>query len=179
MAVLGKRKARGGGETTTTSSSTSISAAEAEEIFRRHFEAQFDPLDVPASRRAADDDEDEDEDDDESDCSGGEDAGSSGEDEEWGGLSEDDDGDDDDSAEEGDEKDSSQRRTGRPGKRRAPATAVEVVDHSSAQAPSQTPMTKKELRAFMVRQTILPPYTHNHFPPLELEPRKMRLCQPN
>ncbi|KAI9901840.1 hypothetical protein N3K66_003657 [Trichothecium roseum] len=151
MAVLGKRKARSGGETTTTSSS-SISAADAEEIFRRHFEAQFDPLDVPTSRRAADDEDDDDEDDDDdSDGSGGEDAGSSGEDEEWGGLSEDDDDgrEDDDSAEEGGEKDSSQRRSGRPGKRRAAATAVEVVDHSSAQAPSQTPMTKKELRAFM------------------------------
>lgn len=72
MAVLGKRKA----------SEQAISDEEAQEIFRRHFEAQFQPLPdvepeaVPPSTAHADDTEDEEEE------------------SEWGGLS--DDAEDDD-----------------------------------------------------------------------------------
>ena len=127
MAVLGKRKA---GE-------PSVSAADAEEIFRRHFEAQFDPLDIPEAQRTAEDDDGDVE---------GEDAESRDEGDEWGGLS--DEGGDDTSEEEEEEEaldDKSRRR----GAKREVST-VEIVDYSAAQAPRQTSMSKKELRAFMV-----------------------------
>lgn len=125
MAVLGKRKAR----------EPTVSQESAEEIFRRHFEAQFAPIDdapPPTNkpdgsseadmkdgghtrRSRADGEEDEGVDDDDED------------DEEWGGLSEDDD------AEESQDDE----------------VAVEVVDHSSSQILEPVAMSKKELKAFM------------------------------
>ena len=74
--VLGKRKAREADER------PAVDAEDAQEIFRRHFEAQFKPLAVepirplPATVEAEDD----------------EDPGSEAEDSEWGGISEDEDG---------------------------------------------------------------------------------------
>lgn len=79
MTVLGKRKA----------SKPSISEEEANEIFRRHFEAQFLPLEESATKppaapasRSEDEEGSADEDEDESEES------------EWGGLSDDDVSDD-------------------------------------------------------------------------------------
>ncbi|KAH7170416.1 hypothetical protein EDB81DRAFT_775373 [Dactylonectria macrodidyma] len=125
MAVLGKRKAREG---------PSISQEDAAAIFRRHFESQFLPLpdDQAKAARAGGTDEDdnteddntedaEEEDEDDKDDDGEE----NGDDEEWGGLSED---------ESNDEEE---------------ASAIEVVDHSGAQAPAPTTMSKRELKAFM------------------------------
>jgi hypothetical protein len=64
MAVLGKRKAPG----------PSIDEQEAQEIFRRHFEAQFNPLPAAGTdKRPVDDESDAEQSEDES---------------EWGGLSE-------------------------------------------------------------------------------------------
>ncbi|KFA68846.1 hypothetical protein S40285_01145 [Stachybotrys chlorohalonatus IBT 40285] len=109
MAVLGKRKA----------SEQAISDEEAQEIFRRHFEAQFQPLPdvepeaVPPSTAHADDTEDEEEE------------------SEWGGLS--DDAEDDDAHAHDDNK--------------KPQTVM-VVDHSSASIPTTT-MSKRELKIFM------------------------------
>ncbi|RSL65600.1 hypothetical protein CEP54_004106 [Fusarium duplospermum] len=123
MAVLGKRKAR---------SEPSISKEDAAAIFRRHFEAQFAPLpgaDTESKSKATKrDDEDEDatsvdsdeEDDDEEE--GSEDG------DEWGGLS------DDEQSEEEEEGE---------------VPTIEVVDHSGAQPPKPTTMSKRELKAFM------------------------------
>lgn len=92
MAVLGKRKAP----------EPTISSEDAQEIFRRHFEAQFLPLEEQERRKAQkvrrNNDEDEDEDDDEDDGDGD---GDGSEDDGWGGVSgdevpDDDDDDDDD-----------------------------------------------------------------------------------
>jgi hypothetical protein len=148
MAVLGKRKAP----------EPTISTEDAQEIFRRHFEAQFLPLQEEEHKarkvRRTDDDED---DEDDSDGSGS----GSGEGE-WGGLSGDEesngDEDDDDEVEEEDD-----------GKARGESfilrdlfiltpqetPAIEVVDHSVSQAPNTSTMSKRELKAFMVSS---PPY---------------------
>ncbi|KAM0249546.1 hypothetical protein ACHAQJ_008974 [Trichoderma viride] len=123
MAVLGKRKAP----------EPTVSTEDAQEIFRRHFEAQFLPLqeeERKAQKKVRRNDGDEDDEDD-SDGSG------SGEGE-WGGLSGDEesdqDGDDDDDV-EGEEEDDT--------------PIVEVVDHSVSQAPKTSTMSKRELKAFM------------------------------
>jgi hypothetical protein len=72
MAVLGKRKAP----------EPTVSSEDAQEIFRRHFEAQFLPIEEQEKRKAQkvrrNEDEDEDEDEDDSDGS---------EDDEWDGVS--------------------------------------------------------------------------------------------
>ncbi|KAI8721082.1 hypothetical protein NCS52_00554700 [Fusarium sp. LHS14.1] len=123
MAVLGKRKAR---------SEPSISKEDAAAIFRRHFEAQFAPLpgaDVKSKSKATKrDDEDEDatsvDSDEEDEEEGSED------DDEWGGLSE-----DEESEEEEEEEEE--------------VSTIEVVDHSGAQPPKPTTMSKRELKAFM------------------------------
>lgn len=131
MAVLGKRKAR---------EAPSVSEDEAEAIFRRHFEAQFAPIDATP---LGNEDEDEEEDDGEESGSdgeddttrkrvNGEDAEAEEDDDEWGGFSEDD-------AEESDEEDT-----------------VEVVDHSKPQAAKPVAMSKRELKAFMVRSPPSP-----------------------
>ncbi|EGR50693.1 uncharacterized protein TRIREDRAFT_120767 [Trichoderma reesei QM6a] len=122
MAVLGKRKAP----------EPIISTEDAQEIFRRHFEAQFLPL--PEAERKAREKEEED-DDSEDGSDGSEDEGG-----EWGGLSNDDEGsddedDDDDELDEDDDDDDS--------------PTVEVVDHSGSQAPKISTMSKRELKAFM------------------------------
>lgn len=122
MAVLGKRKAR---------SEPSISKEDAAAIFRRHFEAQFAPLpgaDVKSKSKATKrDNEDEDatsvdSDEEEDDEEGPDD------DDEWGGLSE------DEQSEEEEEEE---------------VSTIEVVDHSGAQPPKPTTMSKRELKAFM------------------------------
>ncbi|KAH6611022.1 hypothetical protein Trco_001042 [Trichoderma cornu-damae] len=120
MAVLGKRKAP----------EPTISTEDAQEIFRRHFEAQFLPLPeagrkVPKVQESDGDDGD-----------GGDGGGDGGGEEEWGGLSGDEasDGGGGDGMEEGDEDD---------------APTIEVVDHSVSQAPETSAMSKRELRAFM------------------------------
>ncbi|KAH8128605.1 hypothetical protein ACSS6W_003669 [Trichoderma asperelloides] len=125
MAVLGKRKAP----------EPTISSEDAQEIFRRHFEAQFLPLEEQEKRKAQkvrrNEDEDEEEDEDDSDGSG---------EDEWDGVSgddisdEDDDELDDDDEEEEDEDD---------------APIVEVVDHSAPQSSKANTMSKRELKAFM------------------------------
>lgn len=73
--VLGKRKAR------ATEEKSSVDLEDAQEIFRRHFEAQFKPLAIapirPPPTAEAEDDED---------------PGSEAEDSEWEGISEDEDG---------------------------------------------------------------------------------------
>ncbi|KJZ74036.1 hypothetical protein HIM_06485 [Hirsutella minnesotensis 3608] len=111
MAVLGKRKAPAPPPAPET---------DALEIFRRHFESRFEPLQVDGSsgaqrglRDGSDDDDD--------------DAASPGQDEEWGGLSDD----------QGAEEDQA-------------AAAVEVVDHSSSQTSSAAAaMSRSEFKAFM------------------------------
>jgi uncharacterized protein with von Willebrand factor type A (vWA) domain len=126
MAVLGKRKAV---------AEPTISEEDAAAIFRRHFEAQFAPLpDTEESNSnskkakqqgVAGDDESDD-----SDGSNNVDEEEE-DDEEWGGLS------GDDSSEEEDVE----------------VTVVEVVDHSSKQPSNIATMSKRELKAFMVRIT--------------------------
>ncbi|PTB64368.1 hypothetical protein BBK36DRAFT_1161422 [Trichoderma citrinoviride] len=118
MAVLGKRKA---------TEEPTISTEDAQEIFRRHFEAQFLPL-PEAERKAREEEEEEDSDDDSN--------GSDGEGGEWGGLSNEDDGSDDDDDELDDDEDDD-------------SPTIEVVDHSVSQAPKTSTMSKRELKAFM------------------------------
>ncbi|KAM0436833.1 hypothetical protein ACHAPT_002546 [Fusarium lateritium] len=121
MAVLGKRKAQ---------SEPSVSKEDAAAIFRRHFESQFAPLpdaDLKSKPKASKrDDEDEDatsvdSDEEEDDEEGSEDN------DEWGGFS------DDEQSEEEEEE----------------VPTIEVVDHSGAQTPKPTTMSKRELKAFM------------------------------
>ncbi|KAI8671440.1 hypothetical protein NCS57_00619300 [Fusarium keratoplasticum] len=121
MAVLGKRKAR---------SEPSISKEDAAAIFRRHFEAQFAPLpgaDVESKSKATKRDDDEDATSVDSDEEDDEEEGSEDGDE-WGGLS------DDEQSEEEEEEE---------------VPTIEVVDHSGAQPPKPTTMSKRELKAFM------------------------------
>ncbi|KAH7328437.1 hypothetical protein B0I35DRAFT_506904 [Stachybotrys elegans] len=109
MGVLGKRKASG----------PSVDEQEAQEIFRRHFEAQFKPLPTAeAESQAAQDESDAEQSDDES---------------EWGGFSEEE--EEEEEEEDGDED-------------AQESTAVQVVDHSSS-ASQPTVMSKREQRAFM------------------------------
>jgi cobalamin biosynthesis protein CobT len=150
MAVLGKRKAP----------EPIISTEDAQEIFRRHFEAQFLPL--PEAERKAREKEEED-DDSEDGSDGSEDEGG-----EWGGLSNDDEGsdDEDDDDDELDEDDDDDGRTSRASIANAsPLTlltqhpdspTVEVVDHSGSQAPKISTMSKRELKAFMVSLSPIP-----------------------
>jgi hypothetical protein len=101
MAVLGKRKT----SKVSKASEPSISAEEANEIFRRHFEAQFAPLEdsnqtTQASRKRKNDDDDEDNvGDSEESSDGGENNSDKDEvqdvEDEWGGLSDDDEDDED------------------------------------------------------------------------------------
>lgn len=155
MAVLGKRKA----SKVSKASEPSISAEEANEIFRRHFEAQFAPLEDShkpdeASRKRKNDDEN---DVDDSSESSGEDDNNDideveGEEDEWGGLSDNDDEDDDE--EEGKEPFFS-RCTFRESQHLThnffflDAPQIQIVDHSTAQTPTEPKMSKKELKAFM------------------------------
>ncbi|KAK7422420.1 pre-rRNA processing and 40S ribosomal subunit assembly [Neonectria punicea] len=100
----------------------SVSTEDAAAIFRRHFEAQFSPLpttQAKATKAAPDNDDDDSEEDDENQ----EDKDREEDDDEWGGLSD----------EETDEDEE----------------AIEVVDHTSAQPPKPTPMSKREFKAFM------------------------------
>lgn len=121
-----------------------MSKLDAAEIFRRHFEAQFKPLDedgreedVTLPQREQDDDNDDDDDwavnrkrnEDEYD---GNDSDS------WVGLSDDEDGVDDDEEEFN-----------------GAVSIVEVIDHSKPQVPKDAKMSKKELKAFMVCRFIL------------------------
>lgn len=126
MAVLGKRKA---------DAEPTISEEDAAAIFRRHFEAQFAPLpdaeesnsNSKKTKQQGDADDAESDDSDRNNNVDEEDE----DDEEWGGLS------GDDSSEE-EEKE---------------VTVVEVVDHSSKQPSNIATMSKRELKAFMVRIT--------------------------
>ncbi|RFU80024.1 hypothetical protein TARUN_2246, partial [Trichoderma arundinaceum] len=120
MAVLGKRKAP----------EPTVSTEDAQEIFRRHFEAQFLPL--PEAERKAQKGQESDEDEDGSD-------GSVNEGDEWGGLSEDDISDEDDDGDEIEEEEEEGDDT----------PTVEVVDYSVSQAPQTSTMSKRELKAFM------------------------------
>lgn len=156
MAVLGKRKAP----------EPTISSEDAQEIFRRHFEAQFLPLEEQEKSKAQkvrrNEDEDEEEDEDDSDGSG---------EDEWDGVSgdeisdEDDDELDDDDEEEEDED-------GRSWNDRIhllsrwilytdsdpqDAPIIEVVDHSAPQSSKANTMSKRELKAFMVSSPLYPP----------------------
>ncbi|KAJ4145394.1 hypothetical protein LMH87_004246 [Akanthomyces muscarius] len=136
MALLGKRKSRDG-----ETASADVSELDAAAIFRRHFEAQFEPLDeedeaARAQREQDDDDEvdsdlngddDDDDDDDDSDDA-----------DEWGGFS---------GAEDKDSEDSDDEDT-------QTTAAVEVIDHSKPQIPKEPQMSKKELKAFMSSKVI-------------------------
>ena len=128
MAVLGKRKADPEPE---------ISQEDAAAIFRRHFEAQFAPLPdakepKPSSKKTKHDEESDDDDDSEaSDDSNDEEEDGENEDE-WGGLS----GDDSDEEEEEEEEQ---------------PPVIEVVDHSGKQPAMTATMSKRELKAFMVK----------------------------
>ncbi len=145
MAVLGKRKA----------SESAVSREDANDIFRRHFEAQFAPLEdkppakktaVGKGKRSSKNDDDSEDSDSQRRRSDGED--DSDEDSEWGGVSGDealsDDDEDDDDEEinsQEDDYDDDDEDEG----------VVEVVDHSTSQVSKPTTMSKRELKAFMVR----------------------------
>ncbi|KAL7935973.1 hypothetical protein V8C35DRAFT_296510 [Trichoderma chlorosporum] len=125
MGVLGKRKAP----------EPTVSTEDAQEIFRRHFEAQFLPL--PEAKRKAKEAQDEDESEDDSD-------GSGSEGDEWDGVSNEDDDDEEDES-EGDEDDDDEEEEDD----EDDTPAIEVVDHSVSQAPKTNTMSKRELKAFM------------------------------
>ncbi|KAL7950517.1 hypothetical protein V8C42DRAFT_306754 [Trichoderma barbatum] len=123
MGVLGKRKAP----------EPTVSTEDAQEIFRRHFEAQFLPL--PEAKRKATAVDEEDESEDESNGSGSEEG-------DWDGLSnEDEEEEDDDDEVDEDEEDEEDDGEDTP--------VIEVVDHSVSQAPKTNTMSKRELKAFM------------------------------
>lgn len=143
MAILGKRKSRDD-NSASASSDAGVSALTAEEIFRRHFEAQFAPLDdedeAARAQREQDDDDAVD-----SDLNGdeeGTDEDSDSDEDAWGGFDEDDEDEDDEEEEEEDEP------------------VVQVIDHSKPQVPKEPKMSKKELRAFMVHNPL--PVHANH-----------------
>ncbi|OAA67410.1 hypothetical protein ISF_03586 [Cordyceps fumosorosea ARSEF 2679] len=146
MTVLGKRKSRDG-----NSSPNGISALDAEAIFRRHFEAQFEPLNDdeagPARTRRGHDSPDLDSDT-EHDGEGeggeedGEEEGGDGDDNEWGGISGSEDGEDDSEEDVDDLNDE--------------APAVQIIDHSKPQVPKEPKMSTKELKAFMSSKVIDP-----------------------
>lgn len=135
MALLGKRKSRDG-----ETASADVSELDAAAIFRRHFEAQFAPLDdedeaAARAQREQDDDEAVDSD------LNGDDNGSdddSDDDKSWGGFSgaEEEDGDGSDDDDDDDDVEET-------------AAAVQVIDHSKPQIPKEPKMSKKELKAFM------------------------------
>lgn len=145
MAVLGKRKSRASEREDSTSKPDSESV---QDIFRRHFEAQFAPLpEVTAGKKGHDD----------ADPGSDESEEEEGEDDEWGGLSDDgagehEDSDDQEASEEGafPSNDSSSMRLGLRTDNFTDSNVVEVVDHSS-DAPKTKAMSKAELKAFMVR----------------------------
>ncbi|KAL5092590.1 hypothetical protein Trisim1_001142 [Trichoderma cf. simile WF8] len=126
MAVLGKRKAP----------EPTVSTEDAQEIFRRHFEAQFLPLPEAKRKAKAVEEEDGSEDDSDSGSEGGE----------WDGLSnEDDDDDDEDDEDDEDEDDDDEEEE----EDEDDTPIIEVVDHSASQAPTTSTMSKRELKAFM------------------------------
>ncbi|KAL0931893.1 uncharacterized protein CTRU02_212846 [Colletotrichum truncatum] len=180
--VLGKRKAPSSAKATTSATkksgkitsrkpaATSVAAkkkavkedeqkkddsaiADAQDIFRRHFEAAFKPL--PETKRKtkkakvvveSDDDEDEEEEEEDEDDTDGdededpdEDVGADGEEagEEWDGLS----GDGTSIVQHSMEDDSGEDEDDTP--------VVEVVDHSSNKPLPVSSMSKRELKAFM------------------------------
>ncbi|KAH0527985.1 hypothetical protein TsFJ059_002901 [Trichoderma semiorbis] len=125
MAVLGKRKAP----------EPTVSTEDAQEIFRRHFEAQFLPLPEAKRKAKAVEEEDGSEDDSDSGSEGGE----------WDGLSnEDEDEDEDEDGSEDDEDDDEEEEEDEDD-----TPIIEVVDHSASQAPTTSTMSKRELKAFM------------------------------
>lgn len=146
MAILGKRKSRDG---EAPPSGGSVSELDAEAIFRRHFEAQFEPLDEDEDEDEAARAQREQDDDDavDSDLNGdGEEDEDGSDEDEWGGFSGEDDEEDDD-----DEDDLVLDQN--------EVTAVEVIDHSIPQIPKEPQMSKKELKAFMVCRTRTPSST--------------------
>ncbi|EHK16720.1 uncharacterized protein TRIVIDRAFT_6913, partial [Trichoderma virens Gv29-8] len=124
MAVLGKRKAP----------EPTVSTEDAQEIFRRHFEAQFLPL--PEAKRKAQAVEEDDGSEDDSDGSGSEGG-------EWDGLSNEDDEEEDDIEEDDDDDEEEEEEE------EDDTPVIEVVDHSVSQAPKTNTMSKRELKAFM------------------------------
>ncbi|CAH0026920.1 unnamed protein product [Clonostachys rhizophaga] len=129
MTVLGKRK----------KPESAISQEEAEAIFRRHFEAQFQPIDEGESKKKSTKSQDTDGSDDQSADSGSDEDGESQEEEdvegdEWGGLSGDSEDDDEIDDEDDDEP------------------AIEVIDHSQPRVPNPEAMSKSELKAFMAKE---------------------------
>ncbi|KAM3446189.1 hypothetical protein MY3296_009900 [Beauveria thailandica] len=129
MAVLGKRKSR------NDAPSDGVSELDAEAIFRRHFEAQFEPLgDEDKAARAQREQDDDDDDDDDDDYGDGDDG------DEWGGFSS-------DEEERGDGAEEDE------GEGEAPPT-VQIIDHSKPQVPKEPKMSKKELKAFMSSKVI-------------------------
>ncbi|EHK41142.1 hypothetical protein TRIATDRAFT_168625, partial [Trichoderma atroviride IMI 206040] len=119
MAVLGKRKAP----------EPTVSSEDAQEIFRRHFEAQFLPIEEQEKRNSQKVRRIEDED--------GSDDSDGSEDNEWDGVSGDELSDDEDDIDDDDEEEEDD------------APIIEVVDHSAPQTSKADTMSKRELKAFM------------------------------
>ncbi|KAH6888614.1 hypothetical protein B0T10DRAFT_488523 [Thelonectria olida] len=105
----------------------SISEEEAAAIFQRHFEAQFSPLPGATAKATEASPTDDATGDDESESSAEESEDDKEDNDEWGGLSEEEPDEEEDKA----------------------LTVVEVVDHSRAQPPKPSSMSKRELKAFM------------------------------
>ncbi|EQK99764.1 hypothetical protein OCS_04524 [Ophiocordyceps sinensis CO18] len=121
MAVLGKRKAR----PAPSDEPSAAAKQEMQDVFRRHFEARFEPLPVMETPPRMPD------------------AAADVSESEWGGLSDVDD--------EADGRGSG--RPGRVGALLTEGVqdppAVEVVDYSASQTPSTSAMSKREFKAFM------------------------------
>ncbi|EGS20624.1 uncharacterized protein CTHT_0024580 [Thermochaetoides thermophila DSM 1495] len=117
--LLGKRKSR--------AEEDPEAVAKAQELLRKHFEAQFKPIDLaPLPRRAIESEDEEDESSEE-----GSDV-NSGEGDEWDGIS----GDEDGTESEGDESDDEPH-------------VVQVVDYSNDSSAADGKMSKQELKVYL------------------------------
>ena len=131
--LLGKRKTR------IPEKTSEAEIQDAEAIFRRHFEAQFKPLQVaesrkPARKSAREPEVEVDEDDSDSESA----------DSEWGGISE------DDEAGTNIPQHANGIRNDLANTVYTEANAVEVIDHTSSRPTTTTStMTKRELRAYL------------------------------
>ncbi|UKZ77727.1 hypothetical protein TrVFT333_005451 [Trichoderma virens FT-333] len=128
MAVLGKRKAP----------EPTVSTEDAQEIFRRHFEAQFLPL--PEAKRKAQAVEEDDGSEDDSDGSGSEGG-------EWDGLSNEDDDEEDDIEEDDDDDEEEEEEDGRTSN----AFAAIVLP------PSRPNLLPKTSRPTLILEVVLRP----------------------
>lgn len=151
MVSLGKRKVE----------SSSVSESDANDIFRRYFESRFEPL-ADTDKNVTPSDESEDD-----EAQDGEHSDDSNElededESDWGGFSEND-GEDDEAEDSDAEEEGTSNPLNAPSLKtptdQMPESApiIEVVDHSSSSTPKFSTMSKKELKAFMVRATVQTP----------------------